>query len=58
MPLIWIKRKRGTLLLLDKRIRLVVKSYGEVSHKTLKGAVYLGCLGAVLLMFQGFAQGV
>lgn len=58
MPFTWIKRKRGTLLLLHKRIRLVVKSYGEVSHKTLKRAVYLEGLAAVLLMFQNFAQGV
>lgn len=37
--LTWIKRKRGTLMLLDTRIRLVAKSYGEANHKTLKRAV-------------------
>lgn len=56
MPPTWRKRKRGTLMLLDKRIGLVVKLYGEVSHKSLKRAVNLEGFGAVI--FQNFSQDI
>lgn len=43
-------------MLLDKRIRLVVKLCGEVSHKSLKRAVNLEGFGAVI--FQNFSQDI
>lgn len=45
-------------MLLDTRIRLLAKSYGEAGHKTLKIAVTLEGFGAVSVMFLKFSQDV
>lgn len=45
-------------MLLDIRIRLVAKSYGEAGHKTLKRSVNLEGFGAVSVMFQNFLQDI
>lgn len=53
-----INRRRGILMLLDVRIGLVAKSYGEVGRETIKRcktAVKFEGLGAVSVIFRNFS---